>query len=267
MNRIRRVGGQSPFLVYKIDWLAFLTLIIGAAIYWQAWPIMRVSGQAQIDDRARDGLWQEIARRELIAFPLGVAPTRHARAVRLNQRALQEVLRKAPLENTRALDESQCLLSLPLPDGKFARFRIEESPTMEPALAAKFPEIKSYRGVGMDDSSMQMRFDWSPRGLHALLLSNEKPISVEPLRNNDDTAYVSYYGQDAIKPPDFECLVEQVPGEPLRQWGASSRRLLSHSAMCGATSASQLPRRSNTHKRQTWAAGRWRARWLRSTLG
>jgi uncharacterized protein (TIGR03437 family) len=208
MYHVCRRGGQTSFSVRSASGLIFSLLAIVAVVCWQNWPAVRASGQA---DHSPDGLWQELAARALATPPLSVAPGRHFRAVRLNRQALLDVLKKAPHENTQALAESQSVLSLPLPDGKFARFRLEESPAMEPALAAKFPAIKSYRGVGADDSSLQVRLDWSPRGLHALMLKNERPISVEPLRNGDDATYVSFYGQDAVRPQDFECLIEQLP--------------------------------------------------------
>jgi uncharacterized protein (TIGR03437 family) len=205
-------------------WFMLALLAVTAGLCVHLW-LMRSNGQAQAavlwpvkqsGPGSPDGVWQALSGPELGQSPwatLNVAPGRSFRALRLNLPALQGVLRKTPLENTVAVSES--VLSLPLPDGSFARFQIEESPTMEPALAAQFPEIKSYRGQGLDDPAMQVRFDWSPRGLHALLLKHDESISIQPLQqqsagNDDHTLYLSFSGQDAINPQDFECLTEQL---------------------------------------------------------
>src|SRR5579862_4560254 len=42
-------------------------------------------------------------------------------------------------------------LSIPMPDGSFPRFRIEESAVLAPELAARYPALRTYRGQGIDD--------------------------------------------------------------------------------------------------------------------
>jgi hypothetical protein len=51
------------------------------------------------------------------------------------------------------------ILSLPAPAGGFQRFSVAESPVMEPGLAAKHPDIKTYSGRGIDDRAATIRFD------------------------------------------------------------------------------------------------------------
>jgi hypothetical protein len=100
------------------------------------------------------------------------------------------------MEFTDAAQRLPLVMTLPMPDGTFARFRIEESPIMEPGLAVQFPEIKTYQALGIDDPTATSRFDWTPLGLHAIVLSARGTSFVEPLSEADTTNYTTYFNQD-----------------------------------------------------------------------
>lgn len=190
-------------------WVLFLVTLCVASSVWWNWRSV-----AAAPPQTSDILWQDVTSATRATRPTAIARNRSAatwRALRLNRSAWQEGLRKAPVEHRAALRDSQSVVSLPLPDGTFVRLRIEESPALEPQLAARFPAIKSYRGQGLDDPHTVARLAWSPRGLHALVLTQNDAISIAPLATGDATTYVSYYGQDAVQPNDVECLAEQLP--------------------------------------------------------
>jgi hypothetical protein len=79
-----------------------------------------------------------------------------------------------------------------MPDGTFDRFRIEESPVMAAELAAQFPDIRTYRGRGVDDPTATTRLDVTPAGFHAIVLSNGGTVIVEPARHAKPGQYISY---------------------------------------------------------------------------
>jgi len=118
-----------------------------------------------------------------------------ARPLSLNVAGLRTALTAAPLESvagTRAL-----LLTLPLPNGTDATFRVQEAPVMAPALAAQFPGIKTYVGVGVQDPSATLRLDLTPLGFHAQVLSPTLgAFYIDPATRTDTQHYLSFWKRD-----------------------------------------------------------------------
>ncbi|HEX8844156.1 MAG TPA: M12 family metallo-peptidase, partial [Pyrinomonadaceae bacterium] len=187
--------------------LCFVALIIG--INFLPEKDSRASASLKTHDgkRSPDGLWQEIDEKESIRNRAETkAAPKSYRSLRLNQAAWTALLRQAPMEFTEAAARSRTIMTLPMPNGTFARFRVEESPIMEPELAARFPEIKTYRGQGVDDPTATTRFDWTPKGLHAIVLSSQGTVLVEPDGKAETNAYISYYRRDLPEEVDaFQC--------------------------------------------------------------
>src|SRR5439155_23856916 len=77
--------------------------------------------------------------------------------------------------------------------------RIQESPVMESRLAALFPDIRTYRGQGLDDPTATTRFDVTPAGFHAIVLSAHGTVIIEPAARGRSRQYVSYDQRDAPK--------------------------------------------------------------------
>jgi hypothetical protein len=119
------------------------------------------------------------------------------RTVRLDQMALTQALAAAPMEFTREAAQNPGIIFLPMPDGTMARFRFEESPVIEAGLAAKFPNLKTYRAQGIDDPAASARFDWLPTGFHAIILSSSGTVLIDPYAKGDTTNYITYWKRDA----------------------------------------------------------------------
>ena len=85
---------------------------------------------------------------------------------------------------------------------------------MEPALERQFPAFKSYRGQGIDDPTMTARFDESPEGFHAIILSSGRTYYIDPfpLRPGDNQTHIIFSKDDF--PSDekqIRCLVGEDP--------------------------------------------------------
>lgn len=157
--------------------------------------------------KSGDGIWREIEAAGITTQGKREIIPQTYRAFHLNREALRQLLRQAPMESTDAARHTEVVMTLPMPDGTMARFRIEESPIMAPELAAKFPEIKTYRGQGIDDRTATIRFDVTPMGFHAQVLSGRGTIYVDPYAKGDTENYISYFKRDLRNGSSFQCLV------------------------------------------------------------
>ena len=83
-----------------------------------------------------------------LAATLSLARTQ---ALTLDAPGLRAALASAPPESRAGA--APLVLALPRPDGTSARFALREAPVMEPALAARYPQIKTYAGIGLDDAT------------------------------------------------------------------------------------------------------------------
>lgn len=156
-----------------------------------------------------DGAFQTLSESpaEVLAAEAWVRPIVY-QPVRLVPNQLQATLQMAPMEFSDMARQAPLVMSVPMPDGTFARFDVVESPVMAPELAAKFPEIRTYLGRGIDDPAATMRSDLTPAGFHAQILSPSGSVYIDPITRGNIEHYASYYKRDLV-PLDrgFQCLV------------------------------------------------------------
>lgn len=100
-------------------------------------------------------------------------------------------------------------LSVPRPNGGFSDFVLSDSGTLPPELAAKYPEIRSYRGSDKDGN--RIRLDVSPLGINAMVFSHDGVWMVRPETYGTGSSYLSYRRADVVTPGEFRC---GVHGEP-----------------------------------------------------
>ncbi len=179
-----------------------------------------------------DGVWDEIRDQELravqdaaTAIEYWVKPDKF-RAFDLNKDTLNQVLRNASLEGLDLPAESRppvALIYLPTPDGEYMAFEFLEASVMAPELAAQFPEIKSYAGKSVDDSSITVRFDFTPAGFHAQVLAPGHHWYIDPHYKSNSDIYVSYYKADYLRSDKpARCMLDK--GNDLSRWVAFPER-------------------------------------------
>ncbi len=130
------------------------------------------------------------------------------RTLSLDLVSLQTALAAAPLESAKTLRTSPLIMVFPMPNGTMQQFRVVESPIMEPGLAAKFPQIKTYLAQGIDDRTATMRFDITTKGFHGMILSVEGATFIDPYSSGTTTEYIAYYKKDFVSDKEFSCGVQ-----------------------------------------------------------
>ena len=106
---------------------------------------------------------------------------------------------------------SNTIVSFPNVTGQLESFRIQESSNMDSELAARYPEIKSYVGQGIENPSSTIYFSLSPLGLQTMVIrANQSAEFIEPY-TTDLSSYVVYRKSDkAASLNKFECKVIDV---------------------------------------------------------
>ncbi len=118
----------------------------------------------------------------------------HSRQLMLDHEAMKFLLANSLPEGfASALDNRDRLLALPLPNGEMIEVAVEESPIMEPALAERYPEIKTYVARGKNVSG---RLDMTPQGFHGVLATSKGMVYIDPRKNSGGHYYLSYYARD-----------------------------------------------------------------------
>ena len=169
----------------KFIMILFLTLTVFSSVYSQS------------------DLWIDIPESQIT--PAGnryIIPDEY-RSVKLNLESLNLLLGSAPMEFTQRAIEDLTIIELPMPDGSFQKFRFWESPAMAPELQTQYPEIRTYTGQGITDPYATLKFDLTPHGFHAQVLSPNGRVFIDPYSMGDKQNYISYYTKNFTNKKDF----------------------------------------------------------------
>jgi hypothetical protein len=172
--------------------------------------ILALPGLAKFQE-SEDTLWKQINESRIIKKGDRLMTPEKYLTYSLDQGRLKELLSAIPLEFSFEAQHKEVILELPTPEGKIVRFRIEESPVLAPAVAARFPNWKTFSGQGIDDPTAIARFDWSDSGFHGLVMGLEGTFLIDPYQADDRSSYVVYNKNDFGKSRDsYHCKLDEV---------------------------------------------------------
>ena len=118
---------------------------------------------------------------------------------KLNVTDIKNYFNSVPeLRDTDSRDNAKVIV-LPMPNGTKAKFKIWKSSMMESELAAKFPEIVTFTGQGIDDTYATIKLDFTELGFHAQIKSVVTgDLYIDPYAKGNINNYIVYKKDDLI---------------------------------------------------------------------
>ncbi len=158
-----------------------------------------IAFQAQVNST----LWKPINEKEIhVTGKRDIVPNIY-KTYHLDINQLKNTLASAPLDKNTSAENSNIIVSLPMPNGEVQKFKVAESPVMEESLQMSFPNIRTYNIRGVDDIYAVGKLDLTEFGFHGMVRSPEGDFFIDPFCKWNVEDYISYYTSDFEKPEQF----------------------------------------------------------------
>jgi len=108
---------------------------------------------------------------------------------RLNKEVLTDALDASPslLDNI----QSNIIVTFPTMKGSFIEFSLFYSPVMPQSLRLKFPNIRTYTGIGLDNPSERVSVTVADNQIKAMILGSEKSIFIDLVEDGSNVYRIS----------------------------------------------------------------------------
>ncbi|PIF45790.1 putative secreted protein (Por secretion system target) [Chryseobacterium sp. 52] len=210
-----------------------------------------------------DRLWTQASLQKSAEVLENKTGINNPRIFSLDINGLKNALSTAP-KRLITEQKSEIIISFPNSEGKMENFKVTENSNFDPALAARYPDIKSYVGQGLTDPSSTVYFSISPLGLSSMEIYGDKSaVFIEPY-TKDLSTYVAYKKSDKKENLNtFECTVvdevhkmaPNIAGKPnaddskLRTFRLALSCTGEYTSYFGGTKANALAAMNNTMTR------------------
>ena len=156
---------------------------------------------------ASENYWQDIGQDDLMASvnSIEIEPNKY-RALDIDFNSFVKDFNNRRIESSNSFAIE---LTLPKPNGEMAIFQVSTYDMMEQDLKDKFPELQTFHGFNISNPKEKIYFDITPKGLHAMTIGGEKSFLIDPVSQNNNTLYASYYRNDYTKHQVWNCAVKE----------------------------------------------------------
>ncbi|MGB3150112.1 MAG: reprolysin-like metallopeptidase, partial [Maribacter sp.] len=110
---------------------------------------------------------------------------------------LDEGLFKEGLEKLSTHKNARKIVYFPNEKGNLTAFEVKEAPIFSEELAKKYPHIKSYKGIGIQNRAERIRFSVSPKGIQSMITAPDDNGALF-MQKGKGKSYILYKGGDRI---------------------------------------------------------------------
>lgn len=139
---------------------------------------------------ANIGVWNEVNKNLTVEGEQKLHPNKY-RLFELNDGYIKDFLFKLPVSP----DKAQ-VIALPTPEGKMMNFRIWQTPAMAEELAAKYPMIKNFTAVSIDNPAITAKVNYTYLGFNAMVYDGHNTYFIDPYTNRNTGFYFCFYKRD-----------------------------------------------------------------------
>jgi subtilisin-like proprotein convertase family protein len=122
--------------------------------------------------------------------------------------AMKSQLLSAPSRDSNNGIASSVIIQFPNSDGQLENFRVYEASVMHPDLAERYLDIQSYVGQGIEDPTASISLSTTIFGLHAMVLSGNRPTIYIDTYTQDLSNYIVYEKRQLRTSIERACLVQ-----------------------------------------------------------
>jgi hypothetical protein len=138
-----------------------------------------------------------------------IQPTKYFLS-QLDNASLFAILKTAPQESGgSSIYESSTVITIPLPDGSFDRFKIMEYNMVEADLKSQYPDIRTYYGVSESNPYRSIMADYTAFGFKAMITTiNEGMVFIDNYQMGDNDIKIIYNKKDNPRRERWFCGVK-----------------------------------------------------------
>ncbi|TRX38676.1 T9SS type A sorting domain-containing protein [Flavobacterium sp. ZT3R18] len=167
--------------------------------------------------------WKATSKTNGASIAVNKTSLNNARLFSLDINGLKQTLASSP-KRSELSKVSKTIVSFPNENGQMENFRILEAPNMDPALAAKYPDIKAYVGQGIENPTATIHFSVSALGVETMLINADKSaVFIEPYTTDLNTYTVYKKSDKTASLSKFECTVVDQAKKEARMSGTTFR--------------------------------------------